>query len=112
MNIRQKLEIIQKTLGLTQTKLAEKFGVSFAAFNGWWTGKSNPRPKMQAAIDELLLEVTGQKTIPSDQLTVKKQILQKKSAEHKNILTEILQNPDIRDQDRKSTRLNSSHMSI
>src|SRR3989344_9270909 len=98
MNIRQKLEIIQKTLGLTQTKLAEKFGVSFAAFNGWWTGKSNPRPKMQAAIDELLLEVTGQKTIPSDQLTAKKQILQKKSAEHKNIITEILQNPDIRDQ--------------
>ena len=98
MTIRQKLEIIQKTLGLTQTKLAEKFGVSFAAFNGWWTGKSNPRPKMQAAIDELLLEVTGQKTIPSDQLTVKKQILQKKSAEHKNIITEILQNPDIRDQ--------------
>lgn len=31
MTIRQKLEIIQKNMGLTQTKLAEKFGVSFAA---------------------------------------------------------------------------------
>lgn len=98
MTTRQKLEIIQKRLGLTQTKLAERFGVSFAAFNSWWTGKSNPRPKMQAAIDELFLEVTGQKIIPAEQLTAKKQILQKKSGEHKNVVIEILDNPDIRDQ--------------
>lgn len=98
MNTRQKLEIIQRMLGLTQTKLAEKFGVSFVAFNSWWTEKSNPRPKMQASIDELFLEVTGQKTIPSDQLTAKKQALQQKSGEHKNVVTEILDNPDIRDQ--------------
>jgi Fic family protein len=98
MTIRQKLEIIQKMLGLTQTKLAEKFGVSFVAFNSWWTGKSNPRPKMSAAIDELLLEVTGQRTIPSDQLTAKKQVLQQKSENYKSVVTEILDNPDIRDQ--------------
>jgi len=98
MNTRQKLEIIQKMLGATQTKLAEKFGVSFVAFNGWWNGKSNPRPKMQAAIDELFLEVTGQKVIPADQLTAKKQILQKKSGEHKSVIQEILDAPDIRDQ--------------
>lgn len=98
MDTRQKLEIIQKMLGLTQTKLAERFGVSFAAFNSWWTGKSNPRAKMQASIDELFLEVTGQKTIPSDQLTAKKQVLQQKSGEHKSIINEILANPDIRDQ--------------
>ena len=85
-------------LVLTQTKLALKFGVSFAAYNGWWTGKSNPRPKMQASIDELFLEVTGQKTIPSDQLTAKKQALQQKSSEHKSVVDEILHNPDIRDQ--------------
>lgn len=98
MNARQKLEIIQKRLGLTQTKLAEKFGVSFAAFNSWWTGKSNPRPKMRVAIDELFLDVTGQKTIPADKLASKKQILRQKSEEHKNIVTEIMENPDIRDQ--------------
>src|SRR3989344_3845686 len=98
MNTRQKLEIIQKTLGLTQAKLAEKFGVSFAAFNSWWTGKSEPRAKMQAAINELLLEVTGVKAIPADQLTAKKQALQQKSEEHKNVMQEILDNPDIRDQ--------------
>jgi len=98
MNTRQKLEIIQKMLGLTQTKLALKFGVSFAAFNSWWTGKSSPRPKMKASIDELFLEVTGQRTIPADQLTAKKQALQQKSSEHKNVVNEILANPDIRDQ--------------
>ncbi|MDD4625397.1 MAG: Fic family protein [Candidatus Paceibacterota bacterium] len=98
MNTRQKLEIIQKMLGLTQTKAAERFGVSFVAFNNWRTGKSSPRPKMQAAIDELFLEVTGQKIIPSDQLTAKKQALQKKSKEHKSVISEILNNPDIRDQ--------------
>ncbi|MDP3956339.1 MAG: Fic family protein [bacterium] len=98
MNTRQKLEIIQRMLGLTQTKLALKFGVSFAAFNSWWTGKSNPRPKMQASIDALFLEVTGQKIIPADHLTAKKQALQEKSSKYKNVLDEILANPDICDQ--------------
>ncbi len=85
-------------LGLTQTKLAERFGVSFVAFNSWWTGKSAPRAKMQNAIDELFLEVTGQKIIPKNVLIAKKQALQKKSSQHKNIVQEILTNPDIRDQ--------------
>lgn len=98
MNTRQKLEIIRKVLGLTQTKLAEKLGVSFAAFNSWWTGKSTPRQKMLAGIDELFLEVTGQKIIPTDQLTAKKQALRRKSSEHKNVIAEILGNPDVRDQ--------------
>lgn len=98
MTIRQKLEIIRKMLGLTQTKLAERFHVSFPAFNSWWTGKSTPRPKMQAAITELFLEITGQKTVPANQLIAKKQALSQKSSKHKNIIAEILDNPDIRDQ--------------
>jgi Fic family protein/DNA-binding XRE family transcriptional regulator len=98
MNTRQKLEIIKKTLGLTQTKLAEKFGVSFVTFNSWWNSKSNPRLKMLSVIDDLLLEVTGQKIIPADQLIAKKQVLNIKSSEHKKIISEILDNPDIRDQ--------------
>ena len=98
MNIKQKLEIIKKMLGLTQTRLALKLGVSFATFNSWWTEKSSPRVKMQISIDELFLEVTGQKTISTDQLMAKKQALKQKSNEHKNVLMEILDNPDIRDQ--------------
>ncbi|MFA6995579.1 MAG: Fic family protein [Patescibacteria group bacterium] len=98
MNIKQKLEIIKKNLNLTQTKLAAKLGVSFVAFNNWWTAKSTPRPKMQAAIEELFLEVTGQKIISADLLAEKKKNLRGKSAEHKNIIAEILNNPDVRDQ--------------
>lgn len=97
MELQKKLQIIKQATGLTQTKLAEKFGVSFVAFNSWWTGKSNPRLKMQVLIDELFLEVTGQKIIPTEQLAAKKQVLNKKSAKHRNIVNEILNNPDIRD---------------
>lgn len=95
---RQKLEIIRRMLGLTQAKLAERFGVSFPAFNSWWTGKSVPRPKMQAIIDELFLEITGQKIIPDNELMAKKQALRQKSSRHKNMVDEILSNSDIRDQ--------------
>ncbi|MBI4457925.1 Fic family protein [Candidatus Uhrbacteria bacterium] len=98
MTTRQKLEIIKNALGMTQTKLAEKFGVSFAAFNSWWTGKSVPRPKMQAAIDDLFLEVRGEKIIPADQLTAKKQSLKKRSDAYKRVVDEILNHPDIHDQ--------------
>lgn len=98
MDTKQKLEIIQKMLGLTQTKLSERFGVSFPTFNSWKSGKSTPRSRAQAAIDELFLEVTGQKIIPEDALIAKKQALLQKSKEHKNVLAEILNNPDIRDQ--------------
>ncbi len=98
MNIQQKLEIIQKRLGLTQTKLAEKLGVSFVAFNNWWTGKSTPRQKAQVSIDELFLEVTGQKVIPTDILSAKKNILSQKSKQYPSVIEHILKNPDIRDQ--------------
>lgn len=98
MDTRQKLEIIQKRLGLTQTTLAAKLGVSFVALNNWRTGKATPRPKMLAAIEEMYLEVTGQKVISVEQLIAKKQMLRQKSSRHKNIVTEILDNPDVRDQ--------------
>jgi len=97
MTIQQKLAIIQKTLGLTQTKLAEKFGVSFVAFNNWWTGKSIPRPKTRLAIEGLFLEVTGQKVISAERLNTKKQILHQQSLVHKDTISKILNNPDIRD---------------
>lgn len=98
MNTRQKLKIIKENLGLTQTKLAEKLGVSFVAFNNWWNEKSTPRAKSRAEIDRLLLEVTGQKSIPADQLSAKKEALVKRSQEHPNIISKILANPDIRDE--------------
>lgn len=98
MNIKQKLEIIQKKLGLTQTELATRFGVSFVAFNNWWLGKSIPRKKAEALIEDLFLEVTGQKVISNDRLLSKKQIIKKRSILHKNVIDEILKNKDIYDE--------------
>ncbi len=98
LTVRQKLEIIQKTLGLTQTKMAERFGVSFAALNGWWTGKSLPRSGHQAAIDELFLDVIGEKVVPEDMLAAKKRMLRRTSASHRHVLKEITDHPDIRDE--------------
>lgn len=98
MNIRQKLEIIKENLGLTQTELAEKLGVSFVAFNNWWNEKSTPRAKSREAINRLLLEVTGQKSIPANQLSAKKEALVKRSQKYASIISEILTNPDVRDE--------------
>lgn len=98
MDIQQKLKIIQKKLGITQTKLAEKFGVSFVAFNNWWTGKSIPRKKAEIIINDLFLEVTGQKIISVDKLLTKKGILQARSSNHPNVVNEILKNKDIYDE--------------
>ena len=98
MNIQQKLKIIQHRLGLTQTELATKFGVSFVAFNNWWTGKSIPRKKMGILIEDLFLEVTGEKVVLKDELILKKKIIKEKSLKYKNIVTEILNNKDIYDE--------------
>ncbi|MFA6999696.1 MAG: Fic family protein [Candidatus Paceibacterota bacterium] len=98
MDIKQKLRIIQKKLGITQTKLAERFGVSFVAFNNWWLGKSMPRQKARILIEDLFLEVTGQKVISNDRLILKKQIIKKRSINHKNVIDEILKNKDIYDE--------------
>lgn len=98
MNTRQKLERIQKTLGLTQTKLAQKFGVSFPTLNSWVAGKSTPRDKKVLLIEDLFLEVTGQKQIPDEDLNKKKSILEHKAFGYKSILKEILNNPDIKDE--------------
>lgn len=95
MTIKEKLQIIRKMLGLTQSGLAQKIGVSFATFNSWWNEKSYPRTKTEKEIDELFKEVTGQKIIPESQLESKRKIIEKKSSEYKSIVGEILENPDI-----------------
>lgn len=98
MDIKQKLKIIKQRLGLTQTELATRFGVSFVAFNNWWTGKSVPRKKAEVLIEDLFLEVTGQKVISKDKLLLKKKIIKEKSLKYKNITEEILKNKDIYDE--------------
>lgn len=98
MNISQKLKLIQTLSGLSQEKLAQKFTVSFATFNSWINGKSMPRKKAQQQIEEMYLDITGQKVIPADELAAKKQTVKKKQQEHPDIVKVILENPDIHDQ--------------
>lgn len=108
MTIQDKLKIIQDTTGLTQTEIASKIGVSFVAFNSWWTGKSKPRKNQEEAIDFLYKECTGQKIIPETILSAKKEVIAKKSGKYKNILDIILKNPDIYDQLALSLTYNSN----
>lgn len=97
MTIQEKLRAIQEATHFSQTKLAERIGVSFVTINSWWNGKSTPRPKMRLALEELYLESTGQKAVHEDDLAEKKRMLADKSEEHRGILRTILDNPDIRD---------------
>lgn len=61
MTIPQKLHRLQKLSGLTQEDLADRLGVTFAAFNRWINGKAQPRPKAQERINGLYWRYVGQK---------------------------------------------------
>jgi Fic family protein len=98
MTIQDKLRIIQNISGLTQEKLAEKLGVSFATLNSWINNKSKPHRKAGENIDNLYFSFTGQKNIPEDPLRAKKQIIVNKAKKYRNILKEILGNNDIYNQ--------------
>ena len=98
MTVQDKLKIIRSLSGLTQEKLAEKLGVSFATLNSWINGKSKPRRGAEKNINNLYFLFAGQKDIPEDPLRAKKQIISNKSKKHKNVLEEIAENPDIKDQ--------------
>jgi len=94
----QKLKLIQKVSGLTQEKLARKLDVSFVTLNAWINGRSLPRPKAQERIDDIFSHYTGQRKIPENILSAKKQIIIKYADRFKNILQRILKNPDIYDE--------------
>lgn len=98
MRISQKLKIIKDFLGLTQEKLAQELGVSFATLNSWLNERSVPHKKKQERIDALFKKYTGQKDIPDDILLAKKNIIKTKSRKYKNIIKKIMDNPDIYDE--------------
>jgi len=95
MTIIEKLKIIRDVSGLTQEKLAKKLGVSFVSFNSWINDKSKPRQKAKENIDNLFFAYTGQKEEIGDPLVAKKEIILQRAKKHKNILAEIVKNPDI-----------------
>lgn len=108
MTIRQKLEFILELSGLTQQELAGRLGVTFAALNRWFNNKAIPRLKAQNKIDELYKEYSGEKQIPETVMEAKKNLIFKKQENHTNVVKEILDNPDIRDQFYLSLTYNSN----
>jgi len=94
----QKLKVIQQLSSLSQEKLAQKFGVSFATLNSWINGKSIPREKAREKIETLYLDYTGQSVIPPGELAAKKQSVMDKCKSYPHVLKLILENPDIHDQ--------------
>lgn len=108
MNLKEKLKIIQNITELNQTQLATKIGVSYVAFNNWWSGKSQPRKDKESIIDDLYKELTGQKVIPDDVLLAQKQLISKESKKYPRILKTIVSNPDIYDQFLLSLTYNSN----
>lgn len=108
MNTKEKLKILQDITGFTQTQLAEKIGVSFVAFNNWWTGKSSPRKKQEDAIDDLYKKYTGQKLIPESVLYAKKELIEAQRKKYSNILKMIISETDIYEQLLLSLTYNSN----
>lgn len=110
MTIPQKLQLILKLSGLTQQKLADRLNVTETAFNRWFNDKATPRAKAQTRIDELYKEYSGEKLIPPTVLAAKKAIVFRRAKLHRNVLKEIMTNPDIRDQFYLSLTYNSNRI--
>jgi Fic family protein/DNA-binding XRE family transcriptional regulator len=98
MDIKNKLNLIQKLSGMTQEKLAAELGVSFPTLNSWINGRSVPRDKAALRIDELYLRLTGQNVVPGDELEAKKQVIFAKRKEQPDLLRLLNERKDLYDQ--------------
>lgn len=98
MKISEKLHIIKRLSGLTQERLAKELEVSFPTLNSWINERSQPHKKTKQRIDELYKEYTGQKIIPSDVLSAKKELLLIKSHQTGNVLKLFFERQDVYDE--------------
>lgn len=108
MKISEKLQIIKRLSGRTQEQLAKKLEISFVTLNSWINGRSQPHKKAEQRIDELYKEYTGQKIIPADVLSAKKELILSKSRQAGNILRLILEHQDVYDEFMLSLTYNSN----
>ena len=98
MKIAEKLQVIKRISGLTQEKLAKELGVSFATLNSWINNKSQPHRNKADKIDKLLSKYTGISNGQTDIALTKKDIINQKSKQHKNILKTIISRTDLYNQ--------------
>ena len=98
MKFAEQIQIIIQLEGISQEKLAQKMGVSFATLNSWINGRSEPRLAARNKIAQFYRKLTGHSEPSGDPLQAKKRILLEKSEKYKSILKFILENSDVRDQ--------------
>ena len=108
MNYKEQIQLIQKITGLNQDEIARKLGVTFAALNRWLNNKAVPRESIKKKINKLYLEITGENQVVETLEEAKTNLLESKKKKHKNVLKEIITNPDIKDQFVLSLTYNSN----
>ena len=108
MNYKEQIKLIQKATGLTQNEIANRLEVSFAALNRWLNDKAIPRESIKKKINKLYIELTGVDLASVTLQEAKINLLENKKKKHKNILKEIISNPDIKDQFVLSLTYNSN----
>jgi len=110
MDTAGKLQLIKQLLGLTQEKLAQRIGVSFATVNSWINAKSTPRESKQKLIDLLYVESTGLKNATLTSLLAKKKIINRKTKKMRNLLKYLNSRKDITDQFMLSLTYNTNRI--
>lgn len=108
MNYKEQIQLIQKITGLNQDEIANRLGVTFAALNRWLNDKAVPRESFKKKITKLYIEVTGEDKVFENLQEAKSNLLENKKKKHKNVLKEIISNPDMKDQFVLSLTYNSN----
>lgn len=98
MNYKDQILLIQKITGLNQDEIASRLGVTFATLNRWLNDKAIPRESIKKKINKLYTEITGQVEACETVQEAKISLFESTKNKHKNVLKEILSNPDIKDQ--------------
>jgi Fic family protein/DNA-binding XRE family transcriptional regulator len=98
MTIKDQLLTIQVETRLSQEKMAQALGVSFATLNSWIKGRSQPRFLAQKRIRELYARVTGEAIISPKEKILKLQELEQNRKDHPHVLKTILKRPDLADE--------------
>lgn len=95
MKIQEKLKLILEITGLSQDKLAQEIGVTFASLNRWLNNHAKPHKTQVDKINQLYFKLTGKKDF-SNSLSIKKDIiLNKQKKLNVNILKYILSHKDV-----------------
>ncbi len=97
MSIKDRLQLLQEISGKSQTKLAQELGVSFVAFNNWWTEKAIPRKNAEAKINKMLISLGINLGKQNSIFETKKEFILNLAEKNKNILNKILARSDLID---------------